>query len=52
MRIPYNYIFVSFPILLVSVVIRSAYRMVLDIRSWRNGTYRQTYNIEKEDELM
>lgn len=52
LRIPYNYIFVSFPILLVSVVIRSAYRLVLDIRSWKNGTYLQTYNIEKEDELI
>ena len=52
MRIPYNYIFVSFPILLVSVVIRSAYRMVLDIKSLRDGTYHQTYNIEKEDELI
>lgn len=52
LRIPYNYIFVSFPVLLVSVVIRSAYRMVLDIRSLRNGTYLQTYNTEKEDELI
>ncbi|GAB4221650.1 MAG: TRAP transporter small permease [Spirochaetales bacterium] len=52
LRIPYNYIFASFPVLLVSVIIRSAYRMVLDIRSLMNGTYLQTYNTEKEDELI
>ena len=52
MRIPLRFIFVSFPILLISSVIRSAYRLVLDIRAFRNKTYAQSYNIGDRDALI
>ncbi|TFG63484.1 MAG: TRAP transporter small permease subunit [Spirochaetales bacterium] len=46
MRIPDRIIFASFPILMISTVIRSAYRLGLDIKAFRNKTYVQTYNME------
>jgi TRAP-type C4-dicarboxylate transport system permease small subunit len=49
MRIPDRYIFVSFPILMASTVIRSAYRLALDIKAFRDKTYVQTYNSEDRD---
>jgi TRAP-type C4-dicarboxylate transport system permease small subunit len=51
MRIPLRFIFLPYPILLISMVLRSAYRLVLDIRVFRNGTYMQVYNTEDEDEV-
>jgi TRAP-type C4-dicarboxylate transport system permease small subunit len=51
MRIPLRLIFLPYPILLISMVLRSAYRLVLDIRVFRNGTYMQVYNTEDEDEV-
>jgi TRAP-type C4-dicarboxylate transport system permease small subunit len=44
MGIPDRFIFMSFPILMVSTVLRSAYRLALDIKAFRNKTYVQAYN--------
>jgi TRAP-type C4-dicarboxylate transport system permease small subunit len=44
MGIPDRYIFLSFPILMVSTILRSAYRLVLDVKAFRNRTYVQAYN--------
>lgn len=52
MRIPDKFIFASFPILLVSTVCRSAFRLAADIRAWRNRTYVQTYNTGERDALL
>lgn len=52
MRIPLRYIFLSFPILLTSTIVRSAYRFVLDLNAFRNKTYIQTYNTESKDQLI
>jgi len=49
MRIPLRIVFLSFPILLISTVLRSAYRLVLDIKAFRNKTYVQRYNTEQRD---
>ncbi|MBU8913649.1 MAG: TRAP transporter small permease [Spirochaetales bacterium] len=49
MRIPRRLIFLSFPLLLISSVLRSAYRLVLDIKALRDKTYVQSYNIEQRD---
>jgi TRAP-type C4-dicarboxylate transport system permease small subunit len=51
MRIPERYLFAVFPIMLVSMVLRSAYRLAMDIVAFRNKTYVQTYNVEAKDEL-
>ena len=51
MKIPERIIFMSFPILLVSTVCWSAYRLVMDIQAFRNRTYVQTYNAEEKDAL-
>lgn len=52
MRIPRRLIFLSYPLLLISTVLRSAYRLVLDIKAFRNKTYVQGYNTEDKDELI
>lgn len=49
MKIPGRIIFASFPILLISTIIRSAYRLILDIKSFKKKTYIQTYNTEEKD---
>jgi TRAP-type C4-dicarboxylate transport system permease small subunit len=49
MRIPLRFVFLSFPILLISTVLRSAYRLVLDIKAFRDRTYVQRYNAEQKD---
>jgi TRAP-type C4-dicarboxylate transport system permease small subunit len=49
MKIPERIIFMSFPVLMISTVCRSAYRLVLDIKAFRNRTYVQTYNAEAKD---
>jgi len=49
MRIPRRLIFLSYPILLISTVLRSAYRLVLDIKAFRDKTYVQRYNTEQRD---
>lgn len=52
MRIPLKYVFATFPILLISTIIRSAYRLVLDFKSFLNKTYEQTYNTKPKDRLI
>jgi TRAP-type C4-dicarboxylate transport system permease small subunit len=52
MRIPLRYIFLPYPILLISMVSRSAYRLVLDIKAFRNKSYVQSYNPEHGDALI
>jgi TRAP-type C4-dicarboxylate transport system permease small subunit len=52
MKIPRRLIFLSFPLLLASTVIRSAYRLVLDIRAFRDKTYIQSYNTEPRDTFI
>jgi TRAP-type C4-dicarboxylate transport system permease small subunit len=52
MRIPLRFVFSAFPILMISTVIRSAYRLVLDIKAYRNKTYVQGYNIGDRDALI
>ncbi len=49
MKIPLKIIFSSFPILLISTVFRSVYRLVLDIKSFKNKTYVQLYNTGEEE---
>jgi len=51
MKIPERIIFLSLPVLMVSTVCRSAYRLVMDIKAFRNRTYVQTYNPEAKDAL-
>lgn len=52
LKIPDKYIFSVIPIMMFSMVCRSAYRLVLDIRSRRNGTYVQAYNTEAKESLI
>ena len=52
MRIPLRFVFLPYPILLISMVLRSAYRLVLDIKAFRNQSYVQTYNVEDRDALI
>ncbi len=52
MKIPTKIIFASFPILLISTIARSAYRLVLDFKAFRNETYEQTYNTEDRERLI
>jgi len=52
MRIPLRIVFSSFPILMISTVLRSAYRLFLDIKAFRNKTYVQSYNTEEGDGLI
>lgn len=52
MRIPDRIVFASFPILLISTLLRSAYRLVLDIKAFRNKTYIQVYNMEDRGTLI
>ncbi len=52
MKIPDKFIFSSLLILMVSTISRSAYRLVMDIKAFRNKTYVQTYNTEAKDALI
>ena len=52
MKIPERFIFLSFPVLMVSTVCRSAYRLVMDIKAFRNKTYVQSYNTEAKEALI
>jgi TRAP-type C4-dicarboxylate transport system permease small subunit len=52
LHIPDRLLFLVFPILLLSTVCRSIYRLVLDIKAFRNRTYVQTYNAESKDALI
>jgi C4-dicarboxylate transporter DctQ subunit len=52
MKIPDRYLYMCFPILLISTVCRMAYRLVLDLKAFRNRTYVQTYNAKAKDGLL
>jgi TRAP-type C4-dicarboxylate transport system permease small subunit len=52
MRIPLRFVFSSFPILMISTVLRSAYRLVLDFKAFRTKSYVQSYNTEEGDGLI
>lgn len=52
MKIPQNIIFSSFAILLIFSAVRSAYRLVQDVKSLLNATYEQTYNTEEKESLI
>jgi TRAP-type C4-dicarboxylate transport system permease small subunit len=52
MKIPDKFIFLSLPVMMISMVARSAYRMVLDIKAFINKTYVQTYNTGEKDALI
>lgn len=52
MRIPRRFIFMAYPILLLSTVLRSAYRLALDIKAFKEKTYVQRYNTAKKDTLI
>jgi TRAP-type C4-dicarboxylate transport system permease small subunit len=52
MRIPLRFVFLPYPILLISMVLRSAYRLFSDIKAFRNQSYVQTYNVEDRDALI
>lgn len=52
MEIPQNIIFSVFPILLISTVLRSIYRLALDMRSFIKRSYIQEYNTSEKDELI
>ncbi len=52
MKIPERLIFLTFPIFMISTVCRSAYRLVLDIKAFRDKTYVQSYNTAEKDALI
>jgi TRAP-type C4-dicarboxylate transport system permease small subunit len=52
MRIPERYIFAVFPIMLLSMILRSAYRLALDVKAFWNKSYLQTYNADAKDGLI
>jgi TRAP-type transport system small permease protein len=52
LKIPEKYIFMVFPIFLVSVFIRSVYRFAVDIKARRKKTYIQEYNTGDKESLI
>ena len=52
MKIPMRFIFATFPILLISTILRSLRRLILDIRTLKDKTYNQKYNLEERDTLI
>lgn len=52
MKIPDKFIFLSLPVMMISMIARSAYRLALDIKAFRNRTFVQTYNTEEKDALI
>lgn len=52
MKIPDKYIHSVIPIMMISTITRSAYRLVLDLRAFAKKTYVQTYNTEEKDALV
>jgi TRAP-type C4-dicarboxylate transport system permease small subunit len=52
MKIPDRYIHAVIPVMMVSVLVRSAYRLALDLRALAKKTYVQTYNTEEKDALV
>jgi TRAP-type C4-dicarboxylate transport system permease small subunit len=52
MKIPDKYIFSVLPVMMISMIARSTYRLALDIKAFRNRTYVQTYNAGEKDSLI
>jgi TRAP-type C4-dicarboxylate transport system permease small subunit len=52
MKIPFRYLFLPFPILLLSMVLRSGYRLALDIKAFRNKSYVQSYGTGDGEALI
>jgi TRAP-type C4-dicarboxylate transport system permease small subunit len=52
LKIPDKFIFATLPVMMISMVARSAYRLVLDIKAFANKTYVQTYNTGEKDALI
>jgi TRAP-type C4-dicarboxylate transport system permease small subunit len=52
MKIPDKYIFSVLPVMMISTIARSVYRLVLDLKALHNKTYVQTYNTEEKDALV
>jgi TRAP-type C4-dicarboxylate transport system permease small subunit len=52
MGIPLRFVFLPFPILLISMILRSAYRLFWDIKAFRNKSYLQSYNTENTGTLI
>lgn len=52
MKIPDKYIFTVLPVMMISMIARSTYRLVFDIKAFRNRTYAQTYNTGPKDGLV
>lgn len=52
MKIPEGIIFACLPILLISTFLRSAYRLILDIKSCKAKIYVQEYNTQDKDGLI
>jgi TRAP-type C4-dicarboxylate transport system permease small subunit len=52
LKIPDKFIFAVLPAMMISMIARSTYRLVLDIKAFRNKTYVQTYNTGEKDALI
>ena len=52
MKIPLYIVFFSFPVLLISTVLRSVHRLFLDIKAFKNKTYVQLYNTGEEETMI
>ena len=52
LKIPHRILFLSFPIMLITIMIRSIIRLTSDIRAFMNKTYVQTSATEEKDELI
>jgi hypothetical protein len=39
-------------VMMISMIARSAYRLVLDIKAFRKKTYTQTYNTAEKESLI
>jgi TRAP-type C4-dicarboxylate transport system permease small subunit len=52
MKIPDKYIYAVLPVMMISMVARSLYRLVLDVKAVAGRTYTQTYNTEQKDALV
>ncbi|HXK37272.1 MAG TPA: TRAP transporter small permease subunit [Candidatus Paceibacterota bacterium] len=52
MKIPDRFIFATLPVMMISMIARSAYRLVLDIKAFGRRTYVQTYNTAEKDSLI
>lgn len=52
MKIPDRYIFSVLPVMMLSILVRSVYRLVLDFKAFARRTYVQTYNTEGKEALI